>query len=193
MAIDTQATEMEIDPDNEANLPFDRYYHLRVEQYRRMVEVDILGPDDHVELLEGLIVEKMTKNPPHAVATELLALVLHRAVPEGWFPSIETPVSIPEQDCVPEPDAKVVRGQPRDYLDRWYGPRDSALVIEVSDSNYAEDRSLKWAIYARALVPIFWSLNLKRRRLEVYTNPTGEADMASYRQAQTFGPDGEAP
>jgi Uma2 family endonuclease len=166
---------------------------LSVDQYRRMVELGLFSPRDKVELLEGLIVDKMTRNTPHAVASDLIVRVLARVVPEGWFTSIETPVSLPDSRSVPEPDAKVVRGNPRDYSGRWHGPGDAALVIEIADTSYAEDRSRKLRLYAESLVPVYWILDLNGRRLEVFSDPTGPADQPRYLSARSFRPGRRGP
>src|SRR5437016_2092568 len=44
-------------------------YRLSVAQYHKMIEADIIDEDAPVELLEGLLVQKMGKNPPHNLAT----------------------------------------------------------------------------------------------------------------------------
>lgn len=40
-------------------------YRLSVRQYHRMIQAGILGEDDPVELLEGQLVSKTPKGPPH--------------------------------------------------------------------------------------------------------------------------------
>ena len=184
MATDTQTIEEVV----EAPPFLDHCYRLSIEQYQRIAEAGIIGPADRVEFIEGLLVKKMTKYPPHIIAAELLTRLMGRILPDGWFLSMENPVSIPERQSEPEPDAQVVRGDPRDYADRKHGPGDAALVIELSQSSYAFDRRCKWRLYARSSVPIYWILDLNRRLLEVFTDPTGPADEPYYRQARTYGP-----
>ena len=41
-----------------------------VEEYRRMTETGILNPDERVGLIDGQIISRSAKNPPHA-ATNL--------------------------------------------------------------------------------------------------------------------------
>ncbi len=169
----------------------DLRYRITVDLYHRMAELGLFGPEPRVELLEGVIVTKMTKNPPHTIATDLLEQLLHRLVPVGYFPSMANPVSIPERDSEPRPDAQVVRGAPRDYAGRRRGARDAALVIEVADTSYSYDRKAKWMTYAAARVPVYWLLDLNRRVLEVFDDPAGEGAGAQYRGAKTYGPDDE--
>ncbi|MEO6809299.1 MAG: Uma2 family endonuclease [Isosphaeraceae bacterium] len=167
-----------------------RLYRLRVGQYPRMAEAGICSGDDSVELLEGLLVTKMNKNPPHIITTELVQLALVQAVPGGWCVSMQNPVSLFASDSEPEPDAKIVRGHPRDYQGRKPGPEDVALVVEVADASYLDDLE-KRRTYANAAIPVYWILNLNRRRLEVHTDPTGPSPLPLYRTVQTFGPDVE--
>lgn len=47
-------------------------WRISVENYHAMIDAGILGPDDKVELLEGVLVEKMSKKPPHASITGAL-------------------------------------------------------------------------------------------------------------------------
>lgn len=174
----------------EAEIPyFGRLYRLSIEQYHRMIEADVIGPDDRVELLEGLLVAKMGKNTPHILATDLIPLVINPALPAGWYLSNQNPVTLTTSSSEPEPDAKIVRGHPRDYRDRKPGPGDVAVVIEVSDSTLRFDRTVKKRIYARDAVPFYWMLNLVDNRLEVFSEPEG----ADYRTHEVFGPEDAVP
>ncbi len=122
-------------------------YRLSVEAYHAMIRAGILTEDDSVELLDGLLVLKMAKNPPHVVATELLQRALSRVVPEGWYVSMQNPVTT--QSSEPEPDGKVVKGDPRTYLKRKPGPRNVPIAIEVSDNSLRRDRTVKKAHLCR--------------------------------------------
>jgi hypothetical protein len=50
------------------------------------------------------------------------------------------PIRIPSQASKPEPDRCIARGSIRDYLHRSPEPADIAQVVEISDTNLAEDR-----------------------------------------------------
>ena len=75
-------------------MPTERIHRLSVAQYRGMLEAGILKSGDPVELLEGWLVEKMTKNPPHVIAQGLLEAAMHRMVPAGWHVKIECPLNL---------------------------------------------------------------------------------------------------
>ncbi|MDG3003785.1 Uma2 family endonuclease [Paludisphaera mucosa] len=145
-------------------------YRIPVELYERLVELAELDEDDRIELLNGMLVRKMTKNPPHQVCCELCRDEIARILPAGFTVRSEGPVRIPDYS-EPEPDLAVVRGRTRDYVDRHPEPADVALLVEVADSSLARDRGEKRDIYARAGIPIYWVVDLTARCVEVYTGP----------------------
>ena len=44
-------------------------------------------------------------------------------------------------------------------------------MIEVSDTTYLKDSTLKLRMYARAGIEDYWIVNLPEERVEVYRNP----------------------
>ena len=157
---------------------------LTVEQYHGMIKIGLLTEDDPVELLEGWLVPKMPKNPPHSVVTSLVYEELRSVVPAGWH--LVCQGSLTTDDSEPEPDVGVVRGGLRDYLARHPSPSDMGVVVEVSDSTLARDRGIKKRIYARAGVPVYWIVNLVDAQVEVYTQPTGPVENPDYAPMQVF-------
>src|SRR5438105_8922236 len=95
-------------------VPTEPIFRLSVDQYHEMIQAGILTEDDPVELLEGWLVEKMPKNPPHTLATRLVRTALERLAPKGWFINTQEPITTTESE--PEPDASVARGDPRQYV-----------------------------------------------------------------------------
>jgi Uma2 family endonuclease len=172
-------------------VPDEPIYRLSVEQYHRMIESGIIDEDDPVELLEGWLVQKMGKNPPHSFSTRQLRRALERVTPAGWYVDSQEPVT--GDNSEPEPDARVVRGDPRDYLQRHPGPAETPLVAEVADSSLGRDRGVKKRIYARAGILVYWIVNLVDKQIEVYTDPTGPAEKPEYRQRQDYQPGDEVP
>ena len=66
-------------------------YRLSVAQYDRMIEAGVLTEDDSTELIDGLLVNKMPKNPPHVQAVRRLLRALQRLTPSGWLVTKEEP------------------------------------------------------------------------------------------------------
>ncbi len=170
-------------------LPLHRF---TVAEYQQMIRAGILTDADAVELLEGFIVAKMPRNPPHdAILSRLINKILSPRLPGGWFCRGQS--AIQTDASQPEPDVAVVRGEEFDYLGRHPVPGDMALVVEVADSTVERDRDVKGPIYARAGVPVYWIVNLPDRRVEVYRDPTGPAVEPAYRSRQDIGTDGHVP
>lgn len=143
---------------------------LTVDQYDQMVENGILPETNRFELINGRIVEKEVKDPEHSVATECTRRAIERLLPAGWHTRGEQPVRIPNRRSEPEPDVSVVRGGIRDYVTRHPNPDEVALVVEVTRSSVAKDRALA-RVYGSGGIPVYWIVNVPRRRLEVYEGP----------------------
>ena len=139
-----------------------------VQEYLRLAAEGFLDEDDNLELLEGWIVRKMTKNPRHDATVDRIGLRLAPVIPDGWYVRTQNVLTTP--DSAPEPDVVIVRGQPDDYLERHPSAGDVALVIEVADSSLTRERP-KAAICARAVVPAYWVANLVESVLEIYGDP----------------------
>lgn len=151
---------------------------LTVAQYDAMGRAGILGPDDHVELLEGWLVEKMTKDPPHRIACREARIALEKLVPAGFYVEAQEPIVT--ADSEPEPDVAIIRGQSRDY-DTSNPPASAVgLVIEIADASLARDREIKGRIYARAGIPVYWIVDLTAKRVEVHSRPQGTGSAATY-------------
>lgn len=63
----------------------------------------------------------------------------------------------------------------------------------MSDSSLDRDQQEKAYIYARDGIPVYWIVNLIDRRVEVYTDPTGPADLPQYRTRQDYPPGAAVP
>jgi Uma2 family endonuclease len=164
---------------------------LTVEQYHAMARAGILEEGAPIELLEGYLVEKMTKHPPHSVATQLTQDAIRRVLPLGWRTITQDPITL--VDSEPEPDVAVVRGDARRYLARHPGPTEVALVVEIADSSLAVDRGAKRRIYARAGIPVYWLVNLVDRFVECYAAPVGPARNPLYTATQVYAPGDHLP
>ncbi len=112
-------------------MPPESVMRLSVEQYHAMIRNGIFGDDDAVELLEGWLVEKMTKDTKHIAATRRVRKRLERLVPDGWLVDSHEPLT--KSDSEPEPDVMVVRGSEADFDARKVSAEDVGLVVEVGE------------------------------------------------------------
>ena len=138
-------------------------------EFEHLARIGFFGPDEHLELIEGEIVEKMTQNSPHATAIRRLETVLGRIFGEGFDIRPQLPLALGPLSQ-PEPDIAVVPGSFEDY--EAAHPATAVLVVEVSDTTLAGDRGVKTGLYARAGIGDYWIVNLPDRVLEVYREPT---------------------
>lgn len=169
----------------EPQLTAQDFARLSVGQYHAMAQAGVLLSGDPIELLEGLLVRKMPKHPPHVIANENAADLLRRAFPTGWHVRTQQPITTRTSE--PEPDVAVVRGARKDYRDKHPGPDDVALVVEVADDSLARDRGLKKGLYARARITEYWIINLVDHQIEVLTQPSGPKRNPDYARVAVFG------
>ncbi len=179
-------------PEGQGSL-MDFRHRITVEEYHRIVDSGAIGPEPHVELLEGVIIDKMTKNPPHNLTCDLVQHLFSALLPPGYFLSMGTSMTIEDRQGEPEPDAWVLRGEIRDYTGRRRTPADSALVIEVADTSYELDRYQKSFTYAASGIPVYWLIDLNRRRIEVFSHPGGQGAEAHYAQSRIHAENEEVP
>jgi hypothetical protein len=106
------------------SVPTEPIFRLSVAQYHQMIGAGILTDDDPVELIDGWLVQKMPKNPPHSLATRKMRAVLGRLVPAGWFVDSQEPITTETSE--PEPDVFAARGEPDQYGERHPGPQGGA-------------------------------------------------------------------
>lgn len=138
------------------------------DEYERMVDMGILGPNDRVELLDGEIVIMTPQKSRHAAAIQMTLRALRQAFGDAFDIRSQMPLAL-DATSEPEPDIAVVAGSPRDFVDAH--PSRAVLVVEVSDSSLTFDRTTKAAVYARAGVPDYWLLNLVDSVVEVRRDP----------------------
>jgi Uma2 family endonuclease len=143
---------------------------IAVDEYYRMGEVGILRSDEHVELLNGRVIEMPPIEPRHNYVLATLHAMLVILLGNRAVPLCQGPVRL-DGFSEPQPDIAVVRAPRERYLDAHPTPADVLFVIEVSDSSQAYDRVEKRKAYAGAAIPEYWIVDIRRQRIEVYTEP----------------------
>ena len=155
---------------------------FRLDEYHRLIDVGVLGEDERVELLEGVIVEMTPQGRPHALVISRLNRFLTGALGNEYSVRPQLPLSLGD-DSEPEPDLAVVPRQEEETAP--VHPRSALLVVEVADESLRRDRLLKGRIYARAQVPEYWVVDVAGRAVEVYSEP--DADVGRYGVMRTLG------
>jgi Uma2 family endonuclease len=132
-----------------------------------MVDAGILDEDDHVELLDGVLVEMSPQGSRHAYAViELTAIAAPIVSAAGLRLSIQGPVDVGSPISLPEPDLAIVPAPGPDAL-----PRTPLLVVEMGVTSLRIDLVRKARIYAAGNVPEYWVLDVQRRELIVHRAP----------------------
>lgn len=183
--MDTQAAAPSVDS------PPRSVHRFTIREYERLVKIGFLNPGDRAELIDGWLVDKMPHNPRHAAVVDIATDAIGRLLPREWTTRSQLPVRLPG-DNAPEPDVAVVVAPKQRYLDRHPTEKEVTFVVEVSDTSLDEDRRLKIPQYARAKIAEYWIVNVRDRRVEVYTQPRGGKNP-TYRQRTDYGPDDSVP
>jgi len=155
--------------------------------------VEAAGIDlQHVELIEGELIVKMSKNPPHVDAAALLL---------GWliqvfgvrFVNHEAPIDVAPEDNPtnePVPDMIVLKRNFTGFRSAAPQPKDLDLVVEISDSSLAFDLTVKATLYAHAGIAEYWVLDVPGRRLMVHRDPQsgGFGSVTAYSEQEGVAP-----
>jgi Uma2 family endonuclease len=136
-------------------------------EYDRLVDLGMLDREP-VELIGGHLVVAEPHGSYHASILGAAGDALRAALPPEWLVRVQLAVAL-DDESEPEPDLAVVPGEWTEY--RAAHPSRPALVVEVSESILAFDRSEKGSLYARAGVGDYWIVNLVDGVLEVYREP----------------------
>jgi Uma2 family endonuclease len=145
---------------------------IAVDEYYRMGEVGILRSDEHVELLNGRVIEMPPIGPRHNYVVSALHATLVILLGDRAVPLCQGPVRL-DRFSEPQPDIVVVRAPRERYRDAHPTPADVLFFVEVSDTSQAYHRVEKRKAYARAAIPEYWIVDVPRERIEVYTEPAG--------------------
>jgi Uma2 family endonuclease len=144
--------------------------HFNVTEYYRMAAAGVFSEDDHVELIEGEIVEMNPIGSRHAACVGRLTKLLERLAGDRSIIWIQNPVQVNDYS-EPLPDVALLK--PRDDFYAQANPQaaDVFLIVEVADSSVEYDRNIKIPLYAEAGIPEVWLINLLEETIEIYTRP----------------------
>lgn len=139
---------------------------IRREEYDRLVESGAFA-GEHVQRVEGGVIEESPQGPEHADAVERLTTFFVTCLSDVAAVRVQLPFAAGEAS-EPEPDPAVVP------LERPRGehPASALLVVEVAAESLALDLGAKARVYARAGVPDYWVIDLGRRTLTVHRRPS---------------------
>jgi Uma2 family endonuclease len=143
-----------------------------VDEYDRMLEVGILGKEDHVELIEGEILEMSPIGWRHAACVDRATALLVLAFAGKAIVRPRGPIQLGDY-TKPQPDLILLEPRKDYYASKGPVTRDAQLVIEVSDKSIRYDRGPKLRVYARHGVSEVWIEDLTSDTLLVFREPSG--------------------
>lgn len=143
---------------------------INTEEYYKMAEVGMLKPDEKVELINGEIYTMAPVGSKHAAVVDFLIFKMIRSFSDTCIVRSQNPVSI-DQWSEPEPDIAILKYRKDNYVEAHPNVADVLLIVEVSDTSYEFDCTVKKDIYATAGIPVYWVIDLNESCIEVYENP----------------------
>lgn len=159
-------------------------HRLEVRDYHRMVDAGILGKYDHVELIDGEIIDMAPIGQDHAGAVNGLAEALFDVCKGRGIVSVQNSIQL-DRWSAPQPDFAVFRFRADRYrTGSRPGPADCLLLVEVSGSSLRYDKTVKMPLYAVAGIQEFWIVDLAERVVTVHRKPDGPG----YAERTPYGP-----
>lgn len=143
----------------------EEYYRLSYEGYFN---------DERVELIGGEIVTMAAQGNPHGLSISLTDDALQAAFGAGFWVRNQLTLDL-SPHSVPDPDLAVVPGSKASYRGQKANPTSAVLIVEVSETTLAEDRTRKASLYAAAGIADYWIVNLQNDCLEVRRDPVPDA------------------
>ena len=167
-------------------------HRISYDLHERIVELELLRPNDKVVFIDGLLVNLKSIGHLHRSAVLRGQEALRVAIPPGWHVQPEQAIVLrggQDGDSAPEPDLAVVVGDFEHYDHRLPVGAEVGLVIEVATSPDAVriDRASIFR-YAYAGIPLACLVNIPDRSLEVYSEPSGPSANPGYRKFETVLP-----
>jgi Uma2 family endonuclease len=141
-----------------------------LEEYHKLTEIGFLKEDDHIQLINGELIEMAAKGTAHETCLRNLLRELPKLIGDRATLQSQAPISIPPKS-EPEPDFAIIKNRDDNYFSSHPQGTDILLVIEVADSSIDYDQKVKIPLYAKAGISDYWIFNLLDNCLECYSEP----------------------
>jgi Uma2 family endonuclease len=148
-----------------------RPYRWTREEFFQMIDLGWFQ-DKRVELIGGEILEMASQFDLHLASITATADSLRHVFGSGYWVRVQGNLDLSPHG-IPEPDLAVTLGSYRGAGKTI--AKSALLVVEVSDSSLAYDRSAKSSLYAAGSIGDYWIVNLVQRQLEVYRDPVADS------------------
>lgn len=161
-------------------------HRVSAREYHKMAEAGIFREDDHVELLDGEVVDMAPTGSRHASVVTLLNRMFSLTVGAHAIVKVQDPLHL-DDSSEPEPDLMLLSPREDFYAAAHPEAADVLLLIEVGDTTVRFDREVKLPLYARHGVAEVWLIDLETRQLEVCRSPLPDSGDYAERTTATAG------
>lgn len=163
-------------------------YDLTTDVFSQMVETGLIPQDRRVFLFNGRLYEKMARTRAHGSIGASVNRAIVRRLPEQWSFWPESTIVLDARNA-PLPDFTVVRSGDllgRVDVERYPGPADVGLLVQVAVTSLRQDLTEALEQYARALIPVYWVVDVPGRRILVHTQPRVVEGRGTYALVEIY-------
>jgi Uma2 family endonuclease len=165
--------------ESDVQLACPKRHEVTAEEYLRMGEAGVFGPEARLELIEGEILEMTPIGSPHAGAVKILNRLLGRLAGDRAIVSVQDPLIVSDR-TVPQPDVALLQPRSDSYSSAHPTTADVLLAIEVADTTLTFDIKRKVPLYAAAGVREVWVVDVNEQAVRVYRDPSAVGYKTSF-------------
>ena len=145
-----------------------------IADYHKMIAAGILC-DRRIQLIDGELIEMSPEGVAHAAYGGSIVDYLRQVMNgDAWIREAH-PITLSNSPhsraSEPEPDIAIVKLPKSKYFQSHPTPSDIYWLVEISDTTLTYDLTKKQEIYAAAGIPEYWIVDIKDKKLIVFTQP----------------------
>jgi Uma2 family endonuclease len=141
-----------------------------VDEVTRMGAAGVFRDDERFELVGGELLTLPPPAPKHSAVVDALARLLLARVGDRAAVRIQNPIQLDQHNLF-RPDLALLHPDRPGCANRYPGPADALLVVEVADTMLDCDVSRKLPVYAGAGVSRVWLLDLHSEQVQAFADP----------------------
>jgi len=166
--------------------------HLfNVADYHYLAKTRLFKEDDHIELIEGEIIDMAPIGPPHTSIVTRLTDLFYELYRKSAIVRVQNPIQLGD-GSEPEPDIALLRLREDLYAVAHPTNKDVLLSVEVAETSLKYDRDVKVPLYAVHAIPEVWIVDVIKQRIEIYREPSDGIYQTklTVKKGQTLTPTG---
>lgn len=147
---------------------------LTISDFELLLRSGALDRFQHVELIEGVIVELNAERVGHSRAKMAVTFRLYdalRQISSSLEVRCEPTIELSE-NSLPEPDIMII--EPVGGLDEYPLGKDVRIVVEIAHSSRVKDLGYKYRLYGKYRLPEYWIFDLNEDEIHVFWDPNDD-------------------